>query len=1474
MVSLEETVKRLKKKSENLVGDPATIALARLYALEEVADAAHEVGSRPECEKVHDHVLKACIFLLRDGAGIGVTSSIRRVLSTLWGWLDHNAIVNGHKEIVLVIDSTNNKHKKFPQLLTACLDILCAAYDATIEQGVEGIIGSVLLHSFTSLPALHKMTDSTSKIQCMVSLSKCLIATVASGSPTVPLKEESKAIKQCQRAIRDKDISVRDAGYRCISEASRCVIATGAATPAYDLLLNTSIKGLEERSYSVRRSAATAVASLLFTAFEQHQEEASYGKQESGKRVFGIGGRKKRTLGGTVLGLKFLRELFTNNPSVREGASMAAGLFLERCGAAVAANAQDLFNYLLSFCEKINNTNESESLHACRLIAATVSLWLGGCPSESVLVTVLREITEKLSSSSATPNKKQICLLVLPDLTMQLGSDAVQQSFDGIFEALQSCASVANLRSISKIRVDAAHALRLMLDLVPSKLPTTCHLLVSSLIGKSGNALCSVGTPCDHEALRSMMCCATLLLAIFPREYCHVVPSSVQRQLTELCDVAFPTELNFECGSPTSPTSVPLDPLQKFELSCLLEACLACSSGFGGLKASLPKVTAKIAFVLHGKEVPTTQKSIVIALRSRASVLQCLVSVIKFAKLSGKDISILTKLINQGIVSGLEDTLEILFHKSLPQSNAQVDLLLCKTRTLAYEAISILPQLPKSVNLYNAVMKTCVGTLTALSIQGVVNTLAASSLQDAMKLSGIRLHEGFITGDAYQYNPNLENTVSQDTDWHHVLCNSGSLSFQATQSDLLDDQLLSSESIRLPAVVELLNMSIRALVVVFSRQGKGNKAVVIAKLKTQLQATCTKKSNFKKDAPLQVNILLAIVMSLRCCMQHPNCRSVLWNTDEDLSKAGSDCIALAQLVFNSTCPLIRTVAGDIIGLATALTGSTPSPIDAFLPTILPKSTLNESLSIAHTVGALHGYDPKGRLDVVSLSISYLQNIWKSKCGAPQTDNNSYLPEPIVLSVLSRIIQSCGISVAQYAETVLWFAIDVLVSSTIDTDYRILLGACGVARAVIQSLGKNLSPASPVCAMIRAILSHGVRSEHPAVQSYCLSTLYHAIRSGFESRLRLDLSHYTSHAIGVLNNSFIASSEHLSRGHMISLVKLVYVCCKAKPSVLAETVGPRHILKLIDAVGSRQNLTSLLYSAGTHILTDTVETKLRCCEQPERERAKYRLVEWLSECEQLILMKADKRPQPSQQVIVDSDDEESSPSSSISPTSSPKSLIVPRVSTKSTAVNFIVFVLQLIENDVSGDAELQKWIAPRYESLLRCCSIASDDISCSSFRSIGLKGLRCLVRIFKIVPDLSLEDEDDNDVDPAVKLTHRSVLAINETQLSSAARQGLDPANTGEVRCAAAMLASELVVCCLLPRPSVSRLVCISQKLNMCSLLIIKYKELKQNSYLMYQNGSQTHPTASQILDRLLRCVGWSDSLKTYQRYVYNLLCLF
>eukprot|EP01059_Diplonema_ambulator_P003277 TRINITY_DN12960_c0_g1_i3.p1 TRINITY_DN12960_c0_g1~~TRINITY_DN12960_c0_g1_i3.p1 ORF type:complete len:1420 (+),score=450.12 TRINITY_DN12960_c0_g1_i3:78-4337(+) len=1392
MATVEEAAQRVTKRVNE---KSAASDLGLVSALDELAGALEE-GSQPECARVQQHVMKAVAEVLGRGTSMGAAQSFKKVLFNMWNWLDAGATSTGYQVLLDILSPAATTN---PSILIPTCHVITAAYASTQERSLAGTLGTKYLDALTAtLPSIDKLPDWPSRLTIITTITACLAVTL----PSQPLKSDHKCFKQCLKALKDKDPNVRTAGFKCI----------GYAAAFTDTLTDPCFKGLSDPHPTARAAATEALARILHAGFERHKT----GRAASKKSL--MGSKKKAAVGGLSQGMVHLRTHFTSPPTMREAASATASLFLQKCGSSAVATCKEMTSQLLSFlCSDASGKNplsgatEAEVLHAARCIAAAISSWAGACGSEQARIVILKELLIKISAKPADRDKADplvlACVYCLPDLMMQLEPAATEHLHEDISRALLTCGASTG---VMRLRVDCALAMRTLSSLVPVTHDTDCQLLISKLIHHSGNALCAVGTPCDHEAIRNMFSAATCLLALLPHDSL-MANQSMKLQLTELCSVAFPQPPYTASVEPKKGAkgTIPVDPQTKLELACLLETCLACSAGFRGLKETFGPLTQKLAPVLRGRELPSTAKDAYNLFRSRSSALLAIVSVLRFAHASCNDVPQLASCIHAEFVPALEDTFEVLYHKSIAWSDEKLEGALCMARMLAYEAVRLLPQVASSASLYAVAMKACVGTITVLSQLQVATTLLPSQLKDAMPSLMTAPHA--LVPDSLSPVEFMDLTPADVSDWHEVVCH----------PPVPNEGPLIYERWRLPVLTALLNSSIHCFSIVFARQGRTNKRSVMEKMRQNMQTTVDKynkvSSKLKKT---QLNIACAVLAALLAASKHHTCREIFWNTDNELKQIIVHVITLAKIVLPSTCHLTRCAGTEIIGLAASLAGKMDDPVDTYLANNLAKARGITAAALAQCMGALHAHDPQGRADILSLSFSYLMKL--ARCGDTPQKGKSAEPVisciPFVMTALARVAESAGQSVVGCAHVAMSVAAEKIITraplgsefSEVDTEIAYMMTLGRVVKGVVHSMGVELDPASKIAKISRVIMLQGLGSSNRQVRTEFREVLSHLILTGAVKKLRINVATMLTEAINDLNSLDTPQGDAMVCRDFKALCELTEAICNYDSENAAQELGPRHLFHLIDTVGSRQgDLTDTLYKSAMVILKNT---SMRLVKDPADELSRARAIEWVEEVEQQLTYKSripdDESPREARD---DDEDDEDSQAPSPTPSTSPQSeKPQSRMVTKATAMRLLHSLFKDLQH---CEQPAGTWLVKYLDRILKVSLIAADDRLCASLAAHGLLCLESAVSLFKDVQDPNTACYNDSSLDPAFRQS--SVLVNYQAQLTSTVRQGLDPVNTGAVRAAAAGLAAQMINSHIMPVASVSKLF---------AFLISKYNE--------------------------------------------------
>eukprot|EP01063_Lacrimia_lanifica_P034624 TRINITY_DN6439_c1_g5_i2.p1 TRINITY_DN6439_c1_g5~~TRINITY_DN6439_c1_g5_i2.p1 ORF type:complete len:1650 (+),score=418.85 TRINITY_DN6439_c1_g5_i2:59-4951(+) len=1102
---VEAASQRFLTKAQAAGGRPDPhAALGRLAAIDALADVVAAEGSRPSCGRIAKPVLTACAGLLVHGVPFATAHAIRRLLTSVWGWLDAGVAVAGHQVLLDALASMpSGKDVASGRRAAAVAIAATAAYRLAGEVGMEGAQAARLVDALAEkLPSLDKLSEAAARVEVCDAVAAGVAACTAYTAP-IPLHKDMKFARLASAAVKDKDPAVRAAGYRVLSAAA------AGAYPAQsfgDHLIAACGKGVcEEKHAEPRTAAAEALATALhsqFVAAVATPMATATASDSSGlRRLFG-GRSPKPTEALTPqehLGsaLAALRNAFGRQgpaaAEVREAIAYAARVFLVKCGSFAVATAPWVVSELVrfatatEFCAAVAAAaaagsrsssvapatyKESELMHACRCASGAIVHWADGCGSDAARIVIIKQLLLYLHALTPRPAHppeqagdvpppapeppvspyaasgvyhefagvfepaSTIALWALPGIIRQLGAAGLEGCHglrDLIVHALFASGTQCGT---AQQRTDSALIMKMLTEVTPHHRLTDEHLLMSVLIHHSGNALCGVGTKCDHEAIRSMLTAGQALLGVFlPTALCP--DPAIHRQLAEVSSVTLPEapydqfvesdpfltaaakkataaaagQLPPEDPKQPNPPQTPVDPQLRIELACLLDACTACCGGVSGVLKNLGLVTERLAPILHGQTWPEHPGAVLALLRARGNALLALLSVVKFvAAADTQEVPRLGKLVHPSYVEGLEDTFRLLYNTSMPPAASEhevINVALCHVRALAFDCVAALPSARQASSVYALAVKAACSLLTSS------HHMAGVTLISAAAPAAVPPHASFASSAVHRTFPARVRPLPPSG--HSGAMASGAVSNWAEMIDAPGagaGAVLIYEGTRTCPLAALYNAAVRCVGTVFALWGGlNNRKVVMEKLRdgvlecvdVERREKAVKKASTAQldDArTAQLNMTAAALCALAKCSE--NSSGEAWAKDPVLCVVVQDALTLAKAGLGAACFWTRTAAAEIVGLAMGLAGPIRDPVDGYLPTVVMKALSCEAAGLAQSIGALHAHDPANRGDVAGLSLSYLAKVEQCDDATP----SPYAAvAPHVLTSVARLLAS-------------------------------------------------------------------------------------------------------------------------------------------------------------------------------------------------------------------------------------------------------------------------------------------------------------------------------------------------------------------------------------------------------------------------------------------------------------------------------------
>ena len=1453
--------------------------------------------------------------------------------------------------------------------LAAAAHVLRAVGAAAHDMSLEGSLAPQLLEAAAAaLPLPDKMPGSVCKTLALSVLSQAAVlaapsvrqtlrsngagaAAASSGAAALFKGDSSRLVKAALKAARDKDAAVRAAGYRCVAHVAA---AAPLASPAFEALLAAAVRAVqEERNEHARAPAAECLASVLHAAASAPASAAAAKKNPLLAAATAARGGKKADAAafGPVgpgsnpvwLALCVLRGCFARAVSADgggggaegacEAAALAAAVFLQKCfGAGAEApacaahvSAREAVRMLLGF---VGATAADGGAAEWRSVAAAVAQWCTTLGSDEAVVQVACGLRERLlppapeasaaavagsaAAAAATASagvgddgvgpvdpQAVAALYALTDVLQQLAlGDALRQDMLGALLSFGSRAPQGRLRA------DVALAVKGLLG--EASLATDCHYLVSLLIYHSGNALCGVGTPCDHEAVRWMLTAASCLLALLPCDPLGGAGSSIQLQLTELCSVAWLHADGTAAAEDASAAAAaqpatggvrPIDPQLRVELACLLEACLACCGGFAALHGSLPKLSQRTAAVLRVEKAATFPRNRAEAAASfarRGAALLGVVAVLRFARRSGRDLAPLAACIDPDFLPALEDTLGLLHSRLIAWSDERLDAVLCGVRALAFEAVALLPQLPRSGSLYELSARAAVGCVAILSG-------TPSSLLPALLRGTLPPHEA--TRPSFVASSNIRPAAAEAPgggvaclstpvgDWHRVVRPSAARQRAGGP--------LTHERERVAPLTQLLDSAVRCLAVVFARQGKANRRSVVDRLAENMARSTERVAKGKAttaDRTNQLNTMACLLAALTRAAASPACREVAWAADPELLKVVRGCVAMARAVLGAPCVLTRCAAGEVVGLAAALGGqghggaaASLESFDAHLPAALAAARGAEAAGLAHAIGALHARDREGRADMVGLSLSYLRQLARrdyasapapkersggggglvsgvlggggaAAAAAEEAADAEVAVLPHVLTALSRVVIAAGAAVAPFSDAAAMLAAERVVRDVpatagdaaakgggVDYDAACVSAALDVVGALAAALPAEdglLDAASLAATTSRSLLLLGLNHTDSLARATAHGVLAFAAAQRADAALRLNVPALLGQLLAEL--STVDATDAVPRGSLpqasgaakahavAALCGALHALCAADAGKAAEALGPRQLLHLSDAACARGGPPAPP-SGGQQPSPGVGAGGADAQQQQQQQQQQAQGL--LQEAAHCVL-------QSSVELLASPSEERRGLGCVrlrewVDEVHAAVAGAGRRAATKVSAMQLLAALLAtLVDVEAAATEEL---LAPCRKRLFALCLGATEKPG--PLRGPALASLASLVVLCGGLEDDEAPSDDagggggGGGADPDLRT--RSVLVRYARQLCDAAGAGLAPALPGHVQYAAAQLAAATIKSCILPPTEVSKLVCPILA-NSVDPVSTKRQRGVPSTLRLHQNASSHH----------------------------------
>ena len=1349
MSTVDEAIERVLRK-KSLDGEKSLVsAVVRLGSIEDLTDAVVERGTQQDCRDSAGKLTGTVYELAKDaGTSAGTLEALRRAVISTFGWLDVSALKDTHARLLAISNDTTTKKDERARIAQNCYLLLGACHSSVVERRLQSTLGNQLLESLLStLPQIDKLPDTATRLAALKAIEGSVKATTVGVGPT-QVASFKTLLKQIERGYSDKDSGVKIAALRCVEAASSCCTPLGAKEKdSQGILLNGPAKLLEDRNLEVRFAAAEAVARVLQVGVEQNDPN------------------DVEFVGKARHSFETIQKLYADakDCGVREAVSSCASLFAQKCAriTAVPSTAGFVAEMMMAFLAPIADkfvsnsiafikraTSDRDMVHSCRCIAAAISSWCATVRSQRAKVHIVKKLLAQLQSEAPKLSPFAVtALYALPDIFKQMQHDSLS-GLDtvSVMTTLVQCGSHC---ASNRHRVDVAFAVKSLAMVRPLETFAIAHYLVSILIDNAGNAFCGYGTPCDHQAIKAMTTAGAALLSVLPHDS-HIEPS-IKPHLTELCSVARAKQ---DPVAP-DPNLTAIDPLARLELAFLMETCLACCEGVSGLHTTLPKLTQKVAQSLKvEKEMPFPKSAndAVALFVEKGVALLSLVSVLRFARNSGKDLTALMGNMDPELLVALENSITHFHNNDVAwKDDGVVEIVLCKCRTLAYEAVSLLPPtLGRTAQVYKQAAKTSAATLC--SIKSARCSITRSLLKGVLAPSD-RTHP--VTRDL----PPAES-LHGDTDgsrsfgeWHHM----------TLEVDVSSHGALLFEKERQGRYTDLIDTGICCLATTFVRQGKDNKKRIIEHLAKEVR---------KEEKAVCLNVATFLLLAMGKAVADPACREVLWSKDPFLLQTIQATVALCRTMLALPCQLTRMAAAEAIGLASSFMGFVDKgveTIDTLLPFMIGPAAPYEASALSHCIGALHAHNPEGRLDVLGLSLAYLQKL--AKCDSTKSDESSAV-RPAALAALARVVRASGFEVARLADDIMYFACEHVVSDVRSEcsvlGYAAQCSAAGslVVDAMIASLGDDFEMATPGATQARILLLHGLDSDSSVARAAALRVAARIINDKRDASLRISLTPLLLQVMQEANDidepgtlRRVASLGTTKLTLCTALCDVLLAVCRRDAHAAAETLGPQQLYHLLHAVATRglSGTTESVRQAAICILDDCVQ--LLRGNSEEKDLGSRRSLEWV---------------ETAGTVLAESNDSEDVPEEH-------------RMGTKEVAAELLcrLLIAMGLSCDPTG-------LGGRVQSAVDLALRAADPTQPVALQRAGVLAVAALVDLFK-------PTAGEADGTPHVD-------QYRVTRIGDLARKGLDPSQEEPVRHAAARLAAVLINSNVLTPGGVSNMV--------------------------------------------------------------------
>eukprot|EP01065_Artemidia_motanka_P014865 TRINITY_DN18700_c0_g1_i1.p1 TRINITY_DN18700_c0_g1~~TRINITY_DN18700_c0_g1_i1.p1 ORF type:complete len:1868 (+),score=606.29 TRINITY_DN18700_c0_g1_i1:60-5606(+) len=297
--ALEAAVIALRRSPQVQRQSPSDVS-TRVVALRAVGAAADN-SSFSECGRVVAVVEGWVADALNHGVTRMEAAAAGSALCSVWSWLDHSYLTAGHKSFTAVMRDGGAKSRA---VLTGSVVVLGCIHDAVVSRGLRmtQVSNTVASEYVSAAPNLERLPDSVVAREAVAStLAKALVA-ASSDSPAIgsrPVLEDARVVRQVNRACRDPSPLVRVQGLRAAAAAGGSCDAQGDQAWAWEQLLNTSLKALDDSEEQCRSAAADACAEILWASVAQMRLR----KGEGSPQAAGAPASTVAAVGGAALGL-------------------------------------------------------------------------------------------------------------------------------------------------------------------------------------------------------------------------------------------------------------------------------------------------------------------------------------------------------------------------------------------------------------------------------------------------------------------------------------------------------------------------------------------------------------------------------------------------------------------------------------------------------------------------------------------------------------------------------------------------------------------------------------------------------------------------------------------------------------------------------------------------------------------------------------------------------------------------------------------------------------------------------------------------------------------------------------------------------------------------------------------------------------------------------------------------------------------